>query len=82
MDNKWEIHINIEMLISEVSNAIKCGFDISKMGMLVADYSHFSQEIVDGLKRGIYHIGQSKEVAGNMRPAILDDKEQLIKFFT
>lgn len=52
------------------------------MGMLVADYSHFSQEIVDGLKEGIYHVGQSKEVAGNLRPAILDENEHLVKFFT
>ena len=50
--------------------------------MLVADYSHFSQEIVDGLKEGIYHVGQSKEVAGNLRPAILDENEHLVKFFT
>lgn len=38
------------------------------MGMLVADYSHFSQDIIDGLKEGIYHVGQSREVAGNLRP--------------
>ena len=48
----------------------------------MADYSHFSQEVIDGLKKGIYHIGQSKEIYGNLRPAILDDKEQLVKFFT
>jgi hypothetical protein len=48
----------------------------------VADSSHFSQDIVDGLKSGLYHIGQSKEIAGNLRPAILNDKEQLVKFFT
>lgn len=60
----------------------KGGFDISKMGMLVADCSHFSQEIIDGLKEGTYHIGESKEVAGNLRPAILNENEQLVKFFT
>lgn len=50
--------------------------------MLVADYSQFSQAIIDGLKEGIYHVGQSKEVAGNLRPAILDQNEHLVKFFT
>ncbi len=78
----WEIYHNIEGFVGEIAAAIKSGFDISKMGMLVADYSHFSQDIIDGLKEGFYHIGQSKEVAGNLRPAILDDKEQLVKFFT
>ena len=81
-DTAWEVFHNIEGFIGEIAAAIKGGFDISKMGMLVADYSHFSQEIVDGLKEGIYHVGQSKEVAGNLRPAILDDNEHLVKFFT
>lgn len=81
-ETAWEVFQNIEGFAGEIAAAIKGGFDISKMGMLVADYSHFSQEIIDGLKKGIYHVGQSKEVAGNMRPAILDDKEHLVKFFT
>ena len=81
-DTAWEVFHNIEGFIGEIAAAIKGGFDISKMGMLVADYSHFSQEIVDGLKEGIYHVGQSKEVAGNLRPAILDENEHLVKFFT
>lgn len=81
-DTAWEVFHNIEGFIGEIAAAIKGGFDISKIGMLVADYSHFSQEIVDGLKEGIYHVGQSKEVAGNLRPAILDENEHLVKFFT
>ena len=81
-DTAWEVFRNIEGLIGEIASAIKGGFDISKMGILVADYSHFSQDIIDGLKEGIYHVGRSKEVAGNLRPAILDKNEQLVKFFT
>ena len=81
-DTTWEVLPNIDGYIGTVTAAIKGGFDISKMGMLVADYSHFSQEIIEGLKNGVYHVGQSKEVAGNLRPAILDDKEHLVKFFT
>lgn len=79
---EWEVNLDIRGLLGQIAAAIKGGFDISKMGMLVADYSHFIQEIIDGLKEGIYHIGESKEVAGNMRPAILDESEQLVKFFT
>lgn len=78
----WEVFHNIEGLIGEIATAIKSGFDISQMGMLVADYSHFSQDIIDGLKKGIYHVGQSREVAGNLRPAILDENEHIVKFFT
>lgn len=81
-DTAWEVFHNIEGFIGEIAAAIKGGFDISKMGMLVADYSHFSQDIIDGLKEGIYHVGQSREIAGNLRPAILDENEHLVKFFT
>lgn len=79
---EWEVDLDIRGLLGQIAAAIKGGFDISKMGMLVADYSHFSQEIIDGLKEGIYHVGESKEVAGNLRPAILDENGQLVKFFT
>ena len=78
----WEECFNIEGLLGTIASAIKGGVDITKMGMLVADYSHFSQEVIDGLKEGSYHVGQSREVAGNLRPAILDENEQLVKFFT
>lgn len=64
-DTAWEVLHNIESFASEIAAAIKGGFDISKMGMLIADYSHFSQDIIDGLKEGIYHVRQSREVAGN-----------------
>lgn len=82
VETEWQVCYNIEIFIGEIAAAIKNGFDISKMGMLVADYSHFSQDVIDGLKKGIYHIGQSREVAGNLRPAILDENEHLVKFFT
>ena len=81
-DTAWVVLRNIEGFIGEISAAIKGGFDISKMGMLVADYSHFSQDIVDGLKEGIYHVGQSKEVSGHFRPAILDKDGKIVKMFT
>lgn len=79
---KWEIVIDPTALFGRIATVIKSGFDLSEVNMLVADTSHFSQEIVDGLKKGIYHIGQSKEVAGNLRPAVLDENEHLVKFVT
>ena len=81
-DRKWKNYQNIESLSGQIVTAIKCVFDMSKMGMLVADTSHVSQKIIDGLKKGIYHVGKSNEVAGNLRPAILDENGQLVKFFT
>ena len=80
--NGWEVYNDANSLFGQIATVIKSGFDISSLGMLVADTSHFSQEIVDGLKSGLYHIGQSKEVAGNLRPAVLDSKERLVKFVT
>lgn len=82
LETSWEVCPNIEGLFGQIATAIKGGFDISERGMLVADYSHFNKEIMDGLEEGIYHIGESKEVAGNLRPAILDKDGQLVKFFT
>jgi hypothetical protein len=80
--SQWEVVIDSTAFIGRIATAIKSGFDLSEINMLVADTSHFSQEIVDGLKKGIYHIGQSREVAGNFRPAVLDENERLIKFVT
>lgn len=81
-NGKWEVVADASGLLGQIATTIKSGYDISKMNMLVADTSHFSKEIVDGLKEGIYHIGQSKEVAGNLRPVLLDEKERIVKFVT
>lgn len=81
-EGRWEIVIDPSALLGRIATVIKSGFDISEMKMLVADTSHFGQEIKEGLKKGIYHIGQSKEVAGNLRPAVLDENEHLVKFVT
>lgn len=51
------------------------------MGMLVADYSYFSQGVIDRLKEGIYHVGQSREVDENLCSAILDENEHIVIFF-
>lgn len=79
---QWDVVINPGNLMGRLAAVIKGGFDIADMKMLVADTSHFSKEIVDGLKSGLYHIGESKEMAGNLRPAVLDEKEHLVKCVT
>lgn len=80
--HQWESVIDFGALFGRLAAVMKAGFDINDMGVMVADYSHFSKDIIDGLKKGIYHIGESKEVAGNMRPAILDKDEHIVKWFT
>ena len=82
LSEEWNNCLDFEGILGEIATAIKSGFDISNMGVLVADSSHFSQEIIDGLKKKIYSIGQSKEVAGNLRPVILDENGRIVKFFT
>jgi|GEM_PF-1074776 len=80
---QWQdVMIDFGAMFGRFAAAIKAGFDINDMGVMVADYSHFGKDIIDGLKKGIYHIGESKEVAGNMRPAILDKDEHIVKWFT
>lgn len=81
-DNMWKQVENVAKLAVNWSSLFKTGFDLSNMGMLVADNSHFSKDIVDGLKSGLYHVGESKEIYGNLRPVILDDKGQIVKHFT
>ncbi len=78
----WKVINNVDGFIGEIAAAIKNFLNLSKIGVLVADSSHFSKDIIAGLKDGRYHIGQSKEVAGNLRPAIVDKDEHLVKFFT
>ena len=81
-NSEWKVIHNIEGYVGAITAALKGGFDISEMGILMADCSHFSPNIIDGLKEGIYHVGQSREVEGNFRPVILDKDNQIVKFFT
>ncbi len=79
---KWEDVIDASGMLGQIAVAIKSGFDVSNINMLVADTSHFSKDIVEKLKNGLYHIGQSKEVEGRLRPVILDQNERIVKFVT
>lgn len=82
LNYEWDSIFDAKSLIGEIASAIKGGIDISKIGVLVADRSHFSKDVVAGLKSGKYHIGESKEISGNLRPAIVDENNRLVKFFT
>lgn len=81
-DTEWHESLHFESLAGEIASAIRCGIHLSDMETLIADSSHFGQDIINGLDAGIYHIGTSKEVSGNLRPAIVDDKGRIVKYFT
>ena len=81
-DSNWEFIEDTSRFIGSMVAAIKGGFDVSDMKLFVADTSHFSRDIVEKLKNGSYHIGESREVSGNLRPAVVDDNERLVKFIT
>lgn len=56
------------------------GIDIFKGNILIADSSHLGPEIIRGLKEGIYKVGESKEVAGMLRPVIVDKNQHIVKY--
>lgn len=58
----WEEIDNIGNVVGLVSNALKIGFDVSNANMLVADFSHFGEDIINGLKNGTYSIQESKKM--------------------
>lgn len=73
----WEVVEDASRFLGMIVTAIKCGFDVSNMGTLVADMSRLSKEILEGLNNGTYHIGLAKD--GGYRPAILDKSGKIVK---
>ncbi len=49
---------------------------------LIPDFDHLPKSIGDNLKSGKYKIGKSKQVNGNMRPVIVNDKGRIVKEIT
>lgn len=47
--------------------------------MLVADFSHFGEDIINGLKNGTYSIQESKKYAGNFCSNIVNAKGRIVK---
>lgn len=48
----------------------------------MADFGSLPKDILQNLKNGIYSIGESRQVVGNMRPVILDERGVRIKDIT
>lgn len=81
-NHQWEEVQDIGSLAGSLAAAIKGKIDLSKAEVLIADTSHFNSEIKKGIKKGIYKLGQSKEVDGNLRPVIIDEKGKIKKYVT
>lgn len=73
----WEVVEDASSFLGMIATAIKCGFDVSNMGTLVADMSRLSKEIIEGLKNGTYRIGLAQD--GSFRPVIIDKNGQIVK---
>ena len=81
-ESNWKIVMTQKEIKGWISSAIKLGFDLSKINTLEADSSHLSKDIIEGLKKGIYHFSESKEVQGHFRPVVLDENERIVKHLT
>ena len=51
-------------------------------GSLVADMDALSKDVLRTIKAGIYHVAESKQIDGNMRAAVVDENNQIIKQIT
>ena len=71
-----------DLLVGRISEALNLGYSKSQEGVLVADMNSIPTDILSKLKSGEYHIGISKEVEGNFRPGIFDEKEHVQKWIT
>jgi hypothetical protein len=49
---------------------------------LIPDFEHLPSDIREKLKKGIYSIGESKQVDGNMRAVILNENGTRVKDIT
>ena len=74
----WEEIDNVGNVVGLVSNALKIGFDVSNANMLVADFSHFGEDIINGLKNGTYSIQESKNVLAIFVLTLLMQKDVLL----
>ncbi len=78
---RWE-EVDLRIPYGHVAEVLQFGYHLSHAGILVADSRHFSKDIWEGLEKGIYHLGESREVPGTFRPAILDADGRIVKCFT
>lgn len=63
-------------------SAFLSGEPLAMDGKLVADTGAIPVEIKQGIKKGIYHVADSKQINGNFRAAIVDKKGKIVKQIT
>lgn len=51
-------------------------------GYLVADMDALSKNVLQKIKKGIYRVAESKQIDGNMRAAVVDKNNQIVKQIT
>ncbi len=76
------IETDASPVIVNLLNFFKGGIDYTNGNLLVADFDHMDSEILRKVKQGIYKIGESKQIDGNMRAVIVDDKNKIVKQIT
>ena len=65
-----DIPVSDAVIIGEVFNQAKA---VTKgMIQLIPDYDHLPKDIKEGLARGIYKVGESRQVDGNVRGVLVD----------
>ncbi len=69
-------------LLEMIGGFLKGGELRHAEGTLVADMEALSREILQKIKKGEYEIGESKQIDGNLRAAVIDKKGKIIKQIT
>lgn len=70
---------NIGIINDAISGTIKT---LKNGTTLIPDFEHLPKDIKLKLKKGLYKIGESKQVNGNYRPVILDENGVRVKDIT
>ncbi len=75
--------LNITPGLLQAAGAFLRGEEIRQTeGSLVADMGALSKDVLQKIKSGIYHVAESKQIDGNMRAAVVDKDNKIIKQIT
>ncbi len=79
------IHLPVQISLNLISDIV-CFFkgieNDKNNNLLIADLDNFSNEIARKIKNNTYKIGRSKQIDGNYRPFVLDEKGKIVKQIT
>lgn len=64
-------------LIGSINSFLKGAENVKNMHVLIGDLESLSPDIKRKIKKGIFHIGESKQIDGNLRAVIIDDNSQI-----